>query len=121
MQFHTKKLDCCKAGARALAMGLREPFPSFCAIGLPTTPPPIRLERPTAVLADADARSRVGTVALLGRALHPERRTGFEIVLAAGHVARDVGARRHHNPLLALGILDQQNGIAAVGSYRTNN
>src|SRR5262245_26856886 len=79
------------------------------------------LERPAAVPSNADAHRRVGAIALPGCRLDPERRARFEVVLAAGGVARDVSARRHHDALLAVGILDQEAWIATVGGSRAHD
>src|SRR6266581_3564389 len=79
------------------------------------------LERPAAVLADADACGRIGAVWLLGGRLDPERRARLEVVLAADDVARDVRARRHDDRLLALGIFDHEALIAAFAARHADN
>src|SRR5712691_6029039 len=84
-------------------------------------PAGLPLERPAAVLADADACGRIGAVWLPGGRLDPERRARLEVVLAADDVARDVRARRHDDRLLALGIFDHEALNAAFGARRSDN
>src|SRR5437764_6955402 len=79
------------------------------------------LERPAAVLADADACGRVGAVWLPGGRLNPEWSAWLEVVPAADDVARDVRARRHNDRLVALGVFDHETLIATLGARHANN
>src|SRR5215475_5354753 len=84
-------------------------------------PEPDLLERPAAVLADADARGRIGAVWLPGGRLDSEHRAWLEIVLAADDVARDVRTRRHDDRLLAIGIFDHEALVTALGARYAND
>src|SRR6266852_3407817 len=79
-----------------------------------------RSERPRAVSADINGRSRVGAVRLLHRRLGPEGRAGLEVVLAAERVSHDMCVRRDDNPLLALRVLDHDAWIAGAAERGTN-
>src|SRR5215831_4534787 len=79
-----------------------------------------RSERPGSVSADGYGARRVGAVRLLGRRLGPEHRAGLEVILAPERVAHEMGVRGDDNPLLALGILDHDAGIAGASERATH-